>query len=568
MLFKDYIAEEIRKGLPEVTPEEISAVLEIPKDKTMGDYAFPCFRFSKLLQKKPTDIAAELVTKLQDSPLFSEVRAVGPYLNMFVKDESYAAHILGLYQEAEAAGREYGCQDEGVGKVVCMDYSSINVAKPFHIGHLRTTVIGNSIRRILEALGYKVISINHLGDWGTQFGKMVTAYRKWGSEEYEEKGIRGLLELYVRFHEEAEKDPSLEEEARAAFVSMEKGDEEALALWRRFVDISLKEVNRVYKMLDVEFDSYLGESFYWDKTGPIVQEMKDKGLLIESEGAQIVDLSDANMPPCLILKSDGSTLYATRDITAAFYRKETYDFDRCIYITGLEQQLHFAQWFKVIEKMGYEWAKDLVHMPYGLVSLESGKLSTRSGNVIFLEDLLREATEKTKAIMMEKNPDLEDMDRVAEEVGVGAVVFHDLFNNRIKDVTFSWDSVLNFDGETGPYVQYTFARASSVLRKAEWKGSLSDADPADLTDEYAQEVLRLLEDFPAKIREAYQKLEPYIITRYCVALATAYNKFYHEDPILTAEGSMKESRLVLTSIMAQTLKKALYLIGVRAPERM
>ncbi len=568
MLCKDYIAEEIHKSLPQVSLEDINAVLEVPKEKAMGDYAFPCFRFAKLLQKKPMEIAADLVAQLETSELFSKVQAVGPYLNVFINDEWYAAHILELFKDARDAGREYGYQTEGEGKKVCMDYSSINVAKPFHIGHLRTTVIGNSIRRILEMLGYQVISINHLGDWGTQFGKMVTAYRKWGSEEYEKKGIRGLLELYVRFHEEAEKDPSLNEEARAAFVAMENGDQDALALWQRFVDISLTEVNRVYKMLDVEFDSYLGESFYWDKTGPIVQELRDKGLLQESEGAQIVDLSDANMPPCLILKSDGSTLYATRDITAAFYRKQTYDFDRCIYITGLEQQLHFAQWFKVIEKMGYDWAKDLVHMPYGLVSLESGKLSTRSGNVIFLEDLLKEASEKTKAIMKEKNPDLEDMDRVAEEVGVGAVVFHDLFNNRIKDVTFSWDNVLNFDGETGPYVQYTFARASSVLRKAGWTGEIEAANPADLTDEYAQEILRMLESFPERIKEAYNKLEPYIITRYCVALATAYNKFYHEDPILTAEGSIKNSRLVLTDLTAQTLKKALYLIGVKAPERM
>ena len=568
MLCKEIIAAEIAAKLPQVAVEDILSVIEVPKEKAMGDYAFPCFRFAKALQKKPMEIAAELVQTLSESTLFSKVQAVGPYLNMFIDPSWYAGHILQMYKDAAKDGREYGSSDEGNGKTVVMDYSSINVAKPFHIGHLRTTVIGNSISRILKFLGYKTVSINYLGDWGTQFGKMVTAYRKWGSEEDEQKGVRGLLALYVRFHEEAEKDPSLNDEARAAFVALEQGDEEALALWRRFVDISLKEVQRVYKMLDVEFDSYLGESYFYSRTDSVVNELKEKGLLRESEGAQIVDLEDAGMPPCLILKSDGSTLYATRDIASAFFRKEKYQFDTALYITGLEQQLHFAQWFKVIDKMGYDWAKNLVHIPYGLVSLESGKLSTRSGNVIFLEDILKEAIEKTKAIMQEKNPDLEDMDTVAEEVGVGAVVFHDLFNNRIKDVTFSWDAVLNFDGETGPYVQYTYARACSVLRKGQWNGDLSAANPADLTDEYAQEILHLLEEFPERVREACRKWEPYVITRYAVALATSYNKFYHENMILTAEGSLKESRLALTQLMAETLKKALYLIGVKAPERM
>lgn len=568
MLCKDYIVEAIAKELPEVAVADIAAAVEIPKDKAMGDFAFPCFRFAKTLHKKPMEIAAALVEKLSENELFSKVQAVGPYLNMFVDPVWFAGHILGLYEDAEKNGREYGSDDMGNGKNVVMDYSSINVAKPFHIGHLRTTVIGNSICRILKFLGYNVISMNYLGDWGTQFGKMITAYRKWGGEETEKKGVRGLLELYVKFHSEAEKDPSLEEEARATFVSLEQGDPEAIALWKRFVQISLNEVSRVYDMLDVKFDSYLGESFFYDKTGPVVEELKEKGLLVESEGAQIVNLDDVNMPPCLILKSDGSTLYATRDIASAFYRKEKYDFEKALYITGREQQLHFAQWFAVVDKMGYDWAKGLYHIPYGLVSLGGEKLSTREGKVIFLEDLLKEAVEKTKEIMKEKNPDLEDMDRVAEEVGVGAVVFHDLFNNRIKEVDFNWDAVLNFEGETGPYVQYSFARASSVLRKAGWNGSLADAKPEDLADEYAQELLHLLEDFPARVKEAADKFEPFVITRYCVALATSFNKFYHEDPILIAEGSQKESRLALTAIVAKTLKAALYLIGVKAPERM
>ena len=376
------------------------------------------------------------------------------------------------------------------------------------------------------------------------------------------------MALYVRFHEEAKNDPSLDDEARAAFASMENGNEEILSLWRWFVKISLNEVARVYELLDVHFDSYNGESFYMDKMDGPIALLREKGLLVESEGAQVVDLSEYNMPPCIVLKSDGSSIYATRDIAAAIYRKNTYDFDKCLYITASEQILHFSQLFKVLELMGFEWAKDMVHIPYGFVSLEEGKLSTREGNVIYLEDLLNEAIAKTRDIMNEKNPDLENLEEVARQVGVGAVVFHDLFNNRIKDVTFSWDNVLNFDGETGPYVQYTFARASSVLRKA-GDPELKVPDPEKLTDEYAQEIIKLIEDFPNRVREAARKYEPYIITRYTVAVATAYNKFYHEDPILTAEDEeTKMARLYLTKMVTYILKTGLGLIGVAAPERM
>lgn len=571
MYCKDYVAKELAKCLPQLTEEQVWEGIEIPKEKTMGDYAFPCFRLAKELHKAPNLIAQDVVKELQTSDILEKAEAVGPYVNMFLNKTWRAQFILGQVDAAEKEGRAYGSSSMGKGKTVVMDYSSINVAKPFHIGHLRTTVIGNSISRILKFLGYQTVSINHLGDWGTQFGKMVLAYKKWGNPaEVEEKGVRGLLELYVRFHEEAEKDPALEEEARATFTSMEQGDEEALKLWKLFVDISLKEVAHVYEMLGVTFDSYLGESFYWNKTDELITKLKEKNLLQESEGAQVVDLSEDNMPPCIILKKDGSTLYATRDITAAMYRKATYDFDKCLYITGMEQSLHFAQWFKVVEKMGYPWSEDLVHIPYGLVSLEGGgKLATRSGNVIFLEDLLKEAIQKTKAIMQEKNPDLENMDEVAEQVGVGAVVFHDLFNNRIKDVTFSWEQVLNFDGETGPYVQYTFARASSILRKAAWNPAKQEAiDASCLTDDYSQELLKLIESFPHRVEEACQKWEPYMITRYTVALATAFNKFYHENSILTAEDAVKAARLKLTYVVAQLIKQGLYLIGVQAPEKM
>ena len=570
MYCKDYVAQELAKCLPELELAQIAEGIEIPKEKTMGDYAFPCFRLAKTLRKAPNLIAQDVAAKLEGSEILEKVQAVGPYVNMFLNKTWRAQFILGQVDEAAAAGKAYGASTVGEGKTVVMDYSSINVAKPFHIGHLRTTVIGNSISRMLQFMGYKTVSINHLGDWGTQFGKMVVAYRKWGNpEEVEQKGVRGLLELYVKFHEEAEKDPELDEIARATFTSMEQGDEEALALWKLFVDISLKEVSRVYDMLDVKFDSFLGESYFFTRTDELISILKEKNLLQESEGAQIVDLSEENMPPCIVLKKDGSTLYATRDIAAAMYRKDTYDFDKCLYITGMEQILHFSQWFKVCEKTGFPWSKDLVHIPYGLVSLEGGKLSTRGGNVIFLEDLLHEAVQKTKEIMMEKNPDLENMDQVAQQVGVGAVVFHDLFNNRIKDVTFSWDQVLNFDGETGPYVQYTFARASSVLRKAQWDPAKQEAiDMSLLTDEYSQEILKLIENFPKRVEEACQKWEPYMITRYTVALATAFNKFYHENSIMNAEENVKKARLKLTYVVTQVIKQGLYLIGVQAPEKM
>ena len=570
MYCKDYVAQELAKCLPELELAQIAEGIEIPKEKTMGDYAFPCFRLAKTLRKAPNLIAQDVAAKLEGSEILEKVQAVGPYVNMFLNKTWRAQFILGQVDEAAAAGKAYGASTVGEGKTVVMDYSSINVAKPFHIGHLRTTVIGNSISRMLQFMGYKTVSINHLGDWGTQFGKMVVAYRKWGNpEEVEQKGVRGLLELYVKFHEEAEKDPELDEIARATFTSMEQGDEEALALWKLFVDISLKEVSRVYDMLDVKFDSFLGESYFFTRTDELISILKEKNLLQESEGAQIVDLSEENMPPCIVLKKDGSTLYATRDIAAAMYRKDTYDFDKCLYITGMEQILHFSQWFKVCEKIGFPWSKDLVHIPYGLVSLEGGKLSTRGGNVIFLEDLLHEAVQKTKEIMMEKNPDLENMDQVAQQVGVGAVVFHDLFNNRIKDVTFSWDQVLNFDGETGPYVQYTFARASSVLRKAQWDPAKQEAiDMSLLTDEYSQEILKLIENFPKRVEEACQKWEPYMITRYTVALATAFNKFYHENSIMNAEENVRKARLKLTYVVTQVIKQGLYLIGVQAPEKM
>ncbi len=569
-MIQNIFADALMAAIPDLPEDQIRAGIEIPKEKTMGDFAFPCFRLAKAFRKAPAMIAPEIAEKLKDNPLFEKVEAVGPYVNVFIDKEHWAQSVIRDFMEADQYGSgTEGIREDGTRKNIVLDYSSINVAKPFHIGHLRTTVIGNSIKKLHEFLGYNTISVNHLGDWGTQFGKMAVAYQKWGDPEtVDARGVRGLMDLYVRFHEEAKKDPSLDDEARAAFTRMENNDEEILSLWQRFVDISLKEVSRVYDLLDVQFDSYNGESFYRDKMDAPIALLREKGLLKESEGAQVVDLSEFNMPPCLVLKSDGSSIYATRDIAAAIYRKNTYDFAKCLYVTATEQILHFSQVFKVLELMGFEWAKDLVHIPYGYVSLEEGKLSTREGNVIFLEDLLNEAIAKTRDIMNEKNPDLENLEEVAQQVGVGAVVFHDLFNNRIKDVTFSWDNVLNFDGETGPYVQYTFARCSSVLRKAgEMEEQVPDA--SKLTDEYAQEIIKLIEDFPNRVREAAKKYEPYIISRYTVAVATAYNKFYHENSILNADDpETRYARLYLTKMVAYILKTGLSLIGVKAPERM
>lgn len=567
MTIREYVANQLAQAVEELDAKEISELLEIPPEKAMGDFAFPCFKLAKTLHKAPPMIAAEICGKLQTSDAFESVVTVGPYLNMFLNKEQIAT----LVRDAFCEGKPFGSSDEGKGKTIVLDYSSINIAKPFHIGHLRTTVIGNAIHKLYRFLGYDTVRINHLGDWGTQFGKLVVAYRKWGSRaDVERDGIRGLLSLYVRFHEEAKADPALDDEARATFTALENGDESVRSIWKWFVEISLQEVAKVYELLGVAFDSYNGESFYMDKVGAVVDELKAKQLLEESEGAQIVNLDDADMPPALVLKKDGSTLYTTRDLAAAIYRKKTYDFEKCLYVTAFDQGLHFAQFFKVLEKMGYDWAQNLVHIPYGLVSLEEGKMSTREGNVVFLQDLLDEAIAKTKTIIREKNPSLENLDDVAKMIGVGAVVFNDLFNSRMKDVVFSFDHVLNFDGETGPYVQYTYARASSILRRAEVSTFVpEDFDASCLTDAYAQEVLKVIDTFPARVKEAAERYEPYLVTRFTVQLATAFNKFYQEDPILSAgDEKVRRARIALTKMTTVVLKDSLALIGVAAPERM
>lgn len=567
--------------------DSISKMVVVPTANEMGDYSLPCFSFAKELKKSPVQIAAELKEELQKhckAPIFDHAEAVNGYLNVFLNQEAFSKWVL-----EEASHTNYGAQSEGQGKTICMDYSSPNIAKNFHVGHLRTTLIGNSLYHIFTKMGYQVVRINHLGDWGTQFGKLIVAYKKWSCKEWvEEKGIEELLRIYVKFGTESEKNPELNEEARIWFSKMEQGDKEALAIWKWFKEISMIEFERVYKLLNVAFDSYAGESFYMDKVPALVKELEEKQLLVESDGAEIVDLSEEGMPPCLIMKKDGSSIYHSRDLAAVLYRKKTYQFNKCLYITGMEQQLHFAQVFAVIKKMGYQWSDELVHIPYGLVSLNGAKLSSRNGTVIYAEDILEEAVKRAKAMMEEKNPNLDNKDKVAGIVGIGAVIFHDLFNQRIKNVNFSWDEILNFDGATGPYIQYTYARAKSILRKAvaqkKEEGAnkenqcsqlnevienySEDVNHLAFTESSAYEVIKQLAEYKAVIQEASKRYEPCVIARYVYSLSNAFNKFYQDCPILSASEEVKEARLFLVDVVQKVIKDAMALLGIECPEAM
>jgi arginyl-tRNA synthetase len=536
----------------------------------MGDYAFPCFRLAKSMRKGPNLIAAELAEKLSGGALFPRIEAKAAYVNFFLSQECLMQEVLAaVLREGEAFGRS----ELGKGKKVIVEYSSPNIAKPFHIGHIRTTLIGNALYKIYDHLGYETIRINHLGDYGTQFGKMIVAYRLWGSEEdVKREPIKTLLGYYTKFHEEAEEHPELEDQARAAFTALEHGAEEETALWNWFREESLKEFRRVYDILRIDFDSYAGESFYSDKMQRVLDELSAKGLLEESQGAQIVDLSEYKMPPALITKSDGSTLYITRDIAAAIYRKEHYDFDKCIYVVGTQQNLHFQQWIKILELLGYGWAQDCVHVGFGMVALEEGTMSTRHGRVVFLEDVLNRAVEKTREVILEKGVNTDNVDVTCRQVGIGAVIFNELSNSRLKDYVFSWDKVLNFDGETGPYVQYTHARAGSVLRNAgDAAGRALAAERWDcsyLRDDSAVELGWLLYRFPAVIVEAAEKYEPSLLARHVVDLAQSFNRFYHNEHILVENEAEKEAKLALTAAAKQAIRNGLTLLGMEVPERM
>ncbi len=564
MDYKQALGEALAKASG-LTAQEILPLIEIPNDTAMGDYAFPCFRLAKQMRKAPPAIAAEIRANIDKTDYIADIKVVGAYINFFLDKQRFIEEML---LDVEAQGDAFGSSSLGEGRTVCIDYSSINIAKPFHIGHLSTTVIGSALYRIYGFLGFKPVGINHLGDWGTQFGKLIAAYKKWGSkEDIEKNAITAMLELYVRFHDEAEKDDSLNEEGRAWFKKIEDGDAEALEIFNWFKELTLKEVSVIYDMLGVHFDSYAGESFYNDKMQPVIDELKQKNMLELSEGAYVVRLGE-ELPPCIVLKSDGATLYSTRDLAAAFYRKNTYDFYKCLYVVAYQQNLHFKQWFKVIEMMGYEWAKDLEHVAFGMVSLEDGTLSTRKGKVVFLQDVLNKAIEKTLSIIEEKSPNLDNKHEVAKTVGVGAVVFDTLSSARIKDITFSFERVLNFDGETGPYVQYTHARCASLLRRADFDWKTSEKDYTALNNDEAFAAAKLLYAFPETVIKSCEKNEPYLITRHIIELAKAMNRFYYEHRVIDEDNAKTAARLELVAGIKQVIKTGLWLIGVGAPDRM
>ncbi len=562
MDYKKQIAELIK--IDGVTTEEIYSSLAPTPDLTRGDLCLPCFKFSRSLRLAPPAIAQKLKDGTEFSRLdfISEVKIDGGYLNFYFNREKVVKDAI------ETLNRTACRPHEKNGKTICIDYSSINIAKPFHIGHLLTTVIGGSLYRIYKYLGYNAVGINHLGDWGTQFGKMIAAYLRWGDDaDIEKRGVRALLDLYVRFHAEAEKDPALDDEGRAWFKKIEDGDAKALAIFGKFKEITLKEVKKIYDRLGITFDSYAGESFYNDKMQPVIDDLRKKGLLTESEGAEVVRLDDYGMPPALILKSDGATLYATRDLAAAVYRKKTYDFYKCLYVVAYQQNLHFRQLFKVLELMGYDWAKDCVHVPFGMVSLEGqGALSTRKGNVVFLDEVLDTAEKKALDVIEQKSPDLKNKEEIARQVGVGAVVFGVLANSRIKDLAFSYDKALSFDGETAPYLQYTHARCCSVIEKA---GEVNAApDYSVLTDDDSFALATRLVAFDQAVVTSGERYEPSVISGYLLDLAKLYNRFYLSSRILGEPAPVQSARLALTRLTRDVLKTGLGLLLISAPTAM
>ena len=563
MDYKKKIAELIKEHI-DMDVVAIEKLIEIPPRPEMGDFAFPCFQFAKVLRKAPNMIAAELKDKLNTEG-FEKIDNLGPYVNFFVDKSIFTKNTI---EKILIEGDNYGSSNIGEGKTVCVEYSSPNIAKPFHVGHLFTTAIGNSLYKLFKKEGYTVEGINHLGDWGTQFGKLISAYKRWGNEKaLEENAIDELLRIYVKFHDEADKDPSLVDEGRAYFKALEDGDEEAESLWKRFRDLSLKEFDRVYKLFNVEFDSYAGEAFYNDKMDVVVNELKEKKLLVESNGAQVVMLDEYNMPPCIVLKGDGASIYATRDLAAAMYRKKKYDFYKSVYVVGTPQALHFKQVFKVLELAGHEWAKDCIHVGFGLLKFADRKLSTRKGEIILLDDLVRESVDKTLEVINEKNPELENKEEVAKKIGVGALVFTYLKNSREKDIVFDWKEMLSFEGETGPYVQYSYARAKSILRRA--VESNVEADFSKLNSREEFELIKTLENFNNQIHVAVEKLEPSIVTRYVIEVAKAFNKFYNAHSVLNLEDEgLKQARLKLVEASCQVIKNALYLLGIDVVEKM
>ena len=566
--FKKVIAYKISKVI-DIDEKEIEGYIEVPSNKEMGDYSFPCFRLAKVLKKSPQIIAEELKEKLIfENDEITKVEVVNGYLNFFINNLQLVKEVL---KEIDEKKEKYGSSDIGKGKNVVVDYSSPNIAKPFHIGHLRSTVIGNSLYKTYKFLGYNCIGINHLGDYGTQFGKLIEGYKRWGSEyNIEENPIDELTKIYVRINNLCKEDESVLEECRNNFKKLEEKDEYCVTLWNKFRELSLKEFQRIYDLLDVHFDSLNGEAFYSDKMDEVIDILEKTGRLVESEGARVIELEEKQIPPCIIQKSNGSTTYATRDLAAILYRARNYDFDKALYLTSYEQILHFNQVFEVAKLLGLDekYTNNLIHVPFGMIQLKSGKMSTREGNVVKLEDLLKESISRVKEIIEKKNPELEDKEKIAETIGIGAVIFNDLYNSRMKDEIFDWDEMLNFNGETGPYLQYIYVRTNSILKKAGYIPELKDVDAQELNDEGAINIIKILYSFEDIIKQAAEKNEPYIIARYLINLAQAFSSYYNDHKIIVDDKKVQNSRLYITYCVNLVLKTGAMLLGMKMPERM
>ena len=562
--YKEIISKKLEEKDIGLSSEEIYKLIEIPPQEKMGDYSFPCFQLAKTLRKNPALIATEMAGTLELED-FAEIKNVGPYINFFLDRKKFENEVINTIIDKK---ENFGRSDMGKGKTVVLDFSSVNIAKPFHIGHIRSTVIGDAIRNIHEFLGYNTVASNYIGDYGTQFGTMIAAYKLWGDDDkLNQNPIQELLNLYVRYNSEASENEEMMDVAREEFKKLEEGEEEATRLWSWFKEISFKEFDRVYKLLDIEFDNYKGESYSSKYIPEVIDELKEKNLLVESDGAQIVDLSAYDMPPSIIIKSNGSSAYITRDIATAIVRKKEYDFDENLYVVATQQNLHFKQLWKILELMGYDLYKGCKHIPFGMVSLKDQTLSTRKGQVVFLEDVLNKAIEKTREIMENRDDTVENIDEVSKIVGIGAVKFQELYNNRIKDYVFDWDEVLNFDGETGPYVQYTYARAKSVLRKA----GVDEIKPIDIekiTNDEEFSLVKKLAGFEDIVIKAKEKYEPSLITRHLTEIAKSFNKFYNSAKIMVEDEKLKEERLALAYATAIVIKTALGLLGIKTVEKM
>jgi len=566
---KKEIAEKIA-GIVKMESVALENWIETPPDDKMGDYSFPCFRLAKELKKAPQKIAEEMAEQIQltaDDGI-EKVEVIGGYVNFFVKPDKLATNVL---TEIETKQENYGKEQIGAGKTVVIDYSSPNIAKPFHIGHLRSTVIGGALYNVYQALSYHTVGVNHLGDYGTQFGKIIEGYKRWHDEyDIDANPIDELTKIYVRINELCKEDESVLEMCRENFRKLEQGDPYCTELWNRFKDVSLKEFQKVYDLLGSKFDSWNGEAFYTDKTAEVIDILEKSGKLVESEGARIVDLSELDMAPCIIEKANGSTIYATRDLAAILYRARTYDFDKCLYVVAYEQNLHFRQIFEVAKYLGIDekYTKGLEHVPFGMVRLKTGKMSTREGNVIKLEEILKEAIKRASSIIEEKNPNLENKEDVAKKVGIGAIIFNDLANSRVKDEIFDWDTILNFQGETGPYIQYIFVRTKSVLEKAGYLPKVQDLDVSVLTDEYSQKVIKLLYHFQETLEQVADKNEPSILSRYLIELAKSYSVFYNENKIIVEDKKVQDARLYLTYAVGVVLESGAKLLGIQMPDKM